>query len=265
MDSAARCLFALFKLKYRYYYTTTLARTMSTGEDGRTSQQSNQCPDAKVAPGSDPDSDIELVWSEIETVTAGQRRFVSADNKASRREKARHFLRTTHSVTISPQRNRFRVTDLRGRVTAAISPPPPEQAVPILPSDIPLPKDSSSKACLGVPEEMKRVTSPTKEGGSVVRRTWSNAATTSAFLSAKARAVLQEVKRQSSSRSSSATGGGGGGSSCSKTVVTATAQVVTQSREMNRLEQVRSWVSTGLGQRLADEPDCWVNYFQIAL
>jgi hypothetical protein len=243
MDNAARCLYALLTLKYTL---RTLSFTMSTGGAGSHQPKTNKKATSKSdkSPMSDPDSDVEIVWSTIDAAEANYRRVSSSPCKARRREKARNFLRVTVTnirghVTLSPQRNRFRVTDVNdtGR-----SPPPPLPApTPPEIGDIPLPPAAGSSRPI---VEEKEVFSREKMEA-VLLKASSSSTTTSAFLSAKARSVLQEVRRNSSSSK------GGGTGSISQAVKYQSAQV-------NLLEEVRTWANTGLGQQLIDNPRSWV-------
>ena len=241
MDNAARCLYALLTLKYTL---RTLSFTMSTGGAGSHQPKTNKKATSKSdkSPMSDPDSDVEIVWSTIDEAEANYRRVSSSPCKARRREKARNFLRVTVTsasssrshVTLSPQRNRFRVTDLND---SGRSPPPPPPDI----GDIPLPPVAGSSRPV---VEDKEVFSREKMEALLLKAS-SSSTTTSAFLSAKARSVLQEVRRNSS-------GGKGGGTS-------KTSQAVKyQSAQVNLLEEVRTWANTGLGQQLIDNPRSWV-------
>jgi hypothetical protein len=249
MDNAARCLYALLTLKYTL---RTLSFTMSTGCSGRHQPKPNKKGTSKrdepsssnKTPVSDPDSDVEILWSEIDAAEANYRRVSSSPCKARRREKARNFLRVTVTssrshLTLSPQRNRFRVTDLND--SGRSQPPLPAALTPEL-DDIPLPPVAGSSRPV---VEEKEVFSKEKMEAVLLKASSSSTTTTSAFLSAKARSVLQEVRRNSS-------GGKGGGTS-------KTSQAVKyQSAQVNLLEEVRTWANTGLGQQLIDNPRSWV-------
>jgi len=241
MDNAARCLYALLTLKYTL---RTLSFTMSTGGAGRHQPKTNKKATSKSdkSPMSDPDSDVEILWSEIDAAEANYRRVSSSPCKARRREKARNFLRVTVTnsrghVRLSPQRNRFRVTDLND---SGRSPPPPPPEL----DHIPLPPVAGSSRPI---VEDKEVYSREKMEA-VLLKASSSSTTTSAFLSAKARSVLQEVRRYSS--------GGKGGPGTGNT----SQAVKYQSAQVNLLEEVRTWANTGLGQQLIDNPRSWVGY-----
>jgi hypothetical protein len=241
MDNAARRLYALLTLKYTL---RTLSFTMSTGGAGSHHPKINKKATSKSdkSPMSDPDSDVEIVWSTIDAAETNYRRVSSSPCKARRREKARNFLRVTVTsasssrshVTLSPQRNRFRVTDLND--SGRTPPPPPDIG------DIPLPPVAGSSRPV---VEEKEAFSREKMEAVLLKASSSSTTMTSAFLSAKARSVLHEVRRNSS--------GGKGGSTGN------TSQAVKyQSAQVNLLEEVRTWAHTGLGQQLIDNPRSWV-------
>jgi len=245
MDSAARSLYTLLTLKYTL---RTLSCTMSTG--GARSHQPKKKAVAKRAepsfsatsnksPMSDPDSDAELLWSELDAGESNSRRMNDSPCKSRRREKARNFLRVTmaagssiRQVNMSPQRNRFRVTDLTGSEGST-----QQSGIEMIP--LPPPPAAISRPLI-ITDQKMTITDKLE----VVRmKASTSSTTTSAFLSAKARSMLQEVRRNNSSSSSGNSCGGSG-------YISAGAQA----RNLNLLEEIRTWVHTGLGQQLLDNP-----------
>lgn len=230
MDTVVRCLIVLPTLKV----TLRAIATAAGGTGGiasrrieRTNVVKTQMAEAS-GPGSDPESDVEFLWSEIEAAASRRRRCELDKDKSGRLEKAKIFRRlaqagsaTNSRVKMSPQRNRFRVTELSGHR----SPPP----LPPEPPYIPLPPSDTGEA------------NPTKTT-SKLRAASVKSFSSTTFLSAKVETFLQEARRTSSS------------SSTARTYIKAAA--VTRQREKNRLEKVRTWVNTGLGDQLLTRP--WV-------
>jgi hypothetical protein len=229
-----------------------------------------------------------VLWSELDAAVANRRRHSPDDKSAAARlEKVKLFLRKTQAsrggqmAAMSPQRNKFRVMDLPNPSASAAptSPLPlcgsPSQISPPLPIDLigsipvpPLPPpppedDDGVEKCSGT-----GTASTSGALGVIINR---NAAlsshsaasysmTTSAFLAARSKAVLQEMRRQCSSGQSVNVGGGLTLTTRSEktTEIVRKGLVVGTAAEANRLQQVRVWAHTGLGQRLIDNPNSWV-------
>ena len=273
MESAARCLTALLTLKATL---RVLGHTMSTGGGGggrppvshtrRTTRKS-------TIAGSDNDSDVELLWSELDAAESLRPRHSPNKKSSIRLEKAKLFLRKTQQqtskncpLTMSPQRNYFRVTDLH-----VIPPPLPPTTPTAAAADIPLPPpDDSDSVDVAIEQQQTAVANLN------IASLQSSPYNTSAFLAARTQVLLQEARRNSSSNSRNSSSDSRNSRGCRSKSVTLTVTVTKSEDEeeevrrieekevrrieekevpvVNRLQEVRTWAHTGLGQRLLDNP-----------
>ena len=142
-----------------------------------------------------------------------------------------------------------------------IPPPLPPTTPTAAAADIPLPPpDDSDSVDVAIEQQQTAVANLN------IASLQSSPYNTSAFLAARTQVLLQEARRNSSSNSRNSSSDSRISRGCSSKSVTLTVTVTKSEDEevrrieekevpvVNRLQEVRTWAHTGLGQRLLDNP-----------